>query len=585
MVRGQQAAVVLVQLLPMLPLLSSSLSLSFFTAKHSDDDEIVQKVHEDRYGCHWPARKRMKTWEDAPESELRHFYRNTFEEYAPGPRSDCFAHAPLRPSQTFFAPGSVEEMKLRCDLSTWTDIKDDELSFYYASPCERCSVRSKSKSPSGWFEDCRGACNYTGSLEDFLKGGPGSKKPKEKHKFNVCLQQSPHMRPSFRRRLKILPPVGLPEENSTIKHLERVIGNRQLVWAGDSITKYLFQHLEKRARIVQSHLSFASAMDLSDLSKSDRIWYNFQFPGSSVEYIRTVDRDSYLNGIESPHGVIMIAHLGNHFFDESTYAKYLQWTFETLERLLVRQARKFKGDRSRAFILEASAQHFATNTGGYCPIPHNKTYKNVPGARAGKPHERRKDFMPDGPSLGLSSGCWQYPNEEIGFPFGYLCSPLAMHAEMKTSPECAETDEDWERQWTTASGWRNRIIRFEAQKHPQIGVIPMGAVTANLWDLHIGASTGSDCTHFCYGPGYAEAVAHMMATGIEAQDTKCDLKYAEYQQRLASIKENIGKEREKLQQLKSANDEKGRSKAEATIEHLQQSSRAIEGLLGLAECG
>ena len=76
-----------------------------------------------------------------------------------------------------------------------------------------------------------------------------------------------------------------------------------------------------------------------------------------------------------------------------------------------------------------------------------------------------------------------------------------------------------------------------------------------------------------------------MATGIEAQDTKCDLKYAEYQQRLASIKENIGKEREKLQQLKSANDEKGRSKAEATIEHLQQSSRAIEGLLGLAECG
>ena len=31
-----------------------------------------------------------------------------------------------------------------------------------------------------------------------------------------------------------------------------------------------------------------------------------------------------------------------------------------------------------------------------------------------------------------------------------------------------------------------------------------------------------------------------------------------------------GKEREKLQQLKSASDEKGRSKAEATIEHLQQ---------------
>ena len=52
-----------------------------------------------------------------------------------------------------------------------------------------------------------------------------------------------------------------------------------------------------------------------------------------------------------------------------------------------------------------------------------------------------------------------------------------------------------------ASGWRNRIIRSEARQHPRIGVIPLGALTASLWDMHIGARL--HCTHYC--PGFVEA--------------------------------------------------------------------------------
>ena len=40
-------------------------------------------------------------------------------------------------------------------------------------------------------------------------------------------------------------------------------------------------------------------------------------------------------------------------------------------------------------------------------------------------------------------------------------------------------------------------------------------ITRELWDLHI---SGADCTHSCYAPAFVEALAHLLASTIEADD-------------------------------------------------------------------
>ena len=106
------------------------------------------------------------------------------------------------------------------------------------------------------------------------------------------------------------------------------------------------------------------------------------------------------------------------------------------------------------------------------------------------------------------SGCWQRPNDKVGYPAGYLCRPLAAYAGEGTPPECAECDKSWNKQWATGSGWRAEVARFEAARHPRVTVLPAAALTSSLWDFHVGTMPSPDCTHFCLLPPLVEAFAH-----------------------------------------------------------------------------
>lgn len=497
-------------------------------------DLVAEAAHTDAAGCHWPARGEIKTWADVPASE---------EELSPGgtARVDCYAHP--QKGSALSVPRTAEDNKLRCEMATWTEIKDSELGFYYDA-CAACRVSTKSAAydHTAWFENCKHVCNFN---KEFNMGMSDSKNHSKAISFKYvdssrtynCLAQAPHLRPNFRRRLKSLPPVGDPRKSSAVVQLQRTLGDRSLIFAGDSTTKQLFGSLEHRASDLGAKLPLVNGEAATKVKKSDRIFYNF--PGMEIE---KVDADEYVSrfaDISRRHGAVLVLSLGTHFDHVDSYVKFVKWTFKALGRFLELSAH----NRSRALFMEMPAQHFATNSGGFC-FPRNGTGMTTVGMRPGlKRQEWRPDFIPDGPPMtSPHSGCWQRPNDKVGYPAGYLCRPLAAYAGEGTPPECAECDKSWNKQWATGSGWRAEVARFEAARHPRVTVLPAAALTSSLWDLHVGTMPSPDCTHFCLLPPLVEAFAHLISTGIKQQDEKPSAPPSE----LAALKEQLGESEAKL---------------------------------------
>jgi hypothetical protein len=63
---------------------------------------------------------------------------------------------------------------------------------------------------------------------------------------------------------------------------------------------------------------------------------------------------------------------------------------------------------------------------------------------------------------------------------------------------------------SSVGGWRNRVMH---EVRGPLQVARLGAVTAPLWDLHVGGSgSHQDCTHWCYSPALVEAVTFELAS-------------------------------------------------------------------------
>jgi hypothetical protein len=93
--------------------------------------------------------------------------------------------------------------------------------------------------------------------------------------------------------------------------------------------------------------------------------------------------------------------------------------------------------------------------------------------------------------------------------------------------QCQDAAVQDEPRW---KNWRNRILAEEAPRHSQhVFVAPMGDVTATLSDAHVITQTfkfgrsngwGSECSHYCYNPGLAEAAAYLLYKATSAVDQK-----------------------------------------------------------------
>jgi hypothetical protein len=93
--------------------------------------------------------------------------------------------------------------------------------------------------------------------------------------------------------------------------------------------------------------------------------------------------------------------------------------------------------------------------------------------------------------------------------------------------QCEDLGAQGEPRW---KNWRNRVLAEEAPRFSRhVYVAPMGDVTATLSDAHVITQTfkfgrsngwGSECSHFCYSPGLAEAAAYLVHKAVVAIDQK-----------------------------------------------------------------
>merc|ERR1712046_347234 len=72
--------------------------------------------------------------------------------------------------------------------------------------------------------------------------------------------------------------------------------------------------------------------------------------------------------------------------------------------------------------------------------------------------------------------------------------------------------------------WRNRIAQDELHAFPEVYRLPLANITLPLFDMHIGfnqylSTGGPDCSHFCYTPVLAEAIAFALTAIIQAADS------------------------------------------------------------------
>lgn len=158
-------------------------------------------------------------------------------------------------------------------------------------------------------------------------------------------------------------------------------------------------------------------------------------------------------------GPVVVVFAGNalHERNATAYAAHVRETLRRLDAIAARYP-------NVAIFADATAQHFPTATGDFL------------GART-----KVADAIP------------YYP-----------CVPLTPGA---------------------PPNWRAEVARAQVAEHPRVGLARFSAITAPLYDAHAtadgdarGNPISPDCTHFCYAPGLAEAIARELAGLVIAAD-------------------------------------------------------------------
>lgn len=184
-----------------------------------------------------------------------------------------------------------------------------------------------------------------------------------------------------------------------------------------------------------------------------------------------------------------ISH-AERFEMEFEYRTLLQRTFGMLNKV----ARSQSNNSSKPFVsvfMETTAQHF--------------------------PHLEGDFFFSPRPAAEVERSLHEHDSGLHGIEY-YAC----------LADTCADRAKDGLKPWSKS--WRNKIVAEvanQAGSNLHVFVAPLGDVTIALHDAHIVTETfqrgrsngwGSECTHFCYSPGLAEAVAYFLYKAVDAVD-------------------------------------------------------------------
>jgi hypothetical protein len=372
--------------------------------------------------------------------------------------------------------------------------------FYWPGECARCllnlTVATEMKAK------CRGCAVDSGGYVE------GFDNPQR-----MCHLDHPPagLRRSLRARLK-----GTPPGTSYVKQLVDALRGRKVYYFGDSLAVQFKNFLGQRALEMgvdratflapmklssdASGPAFYDHMVLSETAQGQDMWdaWEAQFLHKLQLVLKGLNEDGalvvYNAGLHSgPRNGLMGGGVteDEQVHMEREYGTVVQHTLGMLEKV----ARWPSRNASKPFVsvfMETTAQHF--------------------------PHTQGDFFLAARPPAAV-----QRSLDEHG---------RGVHG-VEHSACVADTCADRATAGPWPKAWRNRVAADEANNprwgHSRVFVAPLGDVTVALSDAHIIAETfkrgksvgwGSECTHFCYSPGLAEAVAYLLLTAVSAVDRR-----------------------------------------------------------------
>ena len=406
-----------------------------------------------------------------------------------------------------------------CLATSFVEVSDADLSFYWPGKCDRCHLLARtsveavaccSGESNGW--DCR----------DFKKRKPAQsnhseniqcaawtadqKENKQRLKLrdhtvpnHQCSRYpnatdatgekySMRLRQHLRYRMDGLS----PSAGSTLDRFVDLVGDRRVVFLGDSVLRQFREFLDVRAEdlhagnltrhpgllhYMQSRISFADC-------------YNH---AATCTSFKTVAPESAAH-----HGTIVISSFGNHFTNRAGKYTYNNNGRDAYEATLLDHLARLNGVAARAsqnvaIHLGPFAQHFASETGEH-------------GSRLSD-RDARVRFAPWFDQMVPHAWFDLSEAEDPGAPRharGYRCMPPTAR---KFDCRTAES----------RTYYARVIMSIPRENFPVVEILPFDELTQELYDVHFG---GLDCTHWCYMPGLIEAAVHLINEAIAASDDR-----------------------------------------------------------------
>jgi hypothetical protein len=360
------------------------------------------------------------------------------------------------------------------------------MSHYWPFECDRCLLAATNEAQVE-------ACNCTAGSPGYNDKGDG----------RTCSLHFPPagLKPNLKTRLK-----GTPTGVSYLKLLIDALDGRKLFVVGDSISHQTQRFL----------LSRAKELGISDSFMGDHRFYKNDLGPSKYDHMAGADIAGNLSKWEvwaqhgrlthldaarrESEGVVYVYNAGLHISGCGNGDPETNTPCETTYREAVHESLKLLRDigsisprRNVPVFIETTIQHFPNLQGDYYfpPLPGNAQLERVSQHLA----TMRKHV-----------------------PF-YACLPLgcAMGDGTVQQPRI-ESNGPW-------NSWRNKIAAEVSDGYPEVFVAPFGLLTAELSDMHTIAHRkhGSgpiptDCSHWCYSPGFVEATAKLIFEAVRAHD-------------------------------------------------------------------
>ena len=418
--------------------------------------------------------------------------------------------------QFVFLASFIQGLSGEGSCPSWFEpIPADEMVFYWPGKCTRCLLNATT--PAQVKDNCHGCIVDSGG---YLEGFDTPQR--------MCHLEHPPagLRSSLRTRLK-----GTPPRTSYVKELVHALRGRKIYYFGDSVSVQLTLFLRQRALEMGIDDALFLAPEKMCRDKSGPAFYDHM-----VNPEAATDRNDMLEKWESQflhsfhltlkglkeEGALLVYNAGLHNGPRSgkveggissveraemelEYRTMLQHTFKMLDKV----ARSQSNNSSKPFVsvfMETTAQHFPYLDGDFffAPRPASEVERSL--------HEHGNGLHGVENYACLADTCADRDT-------------TATTAAAASATAAPNGSKPW------SKSWRNRAVAEVVQQqqglHQRVFVAPLGDVTIALHDAHIVTETfkrgksngwGSECTHFCYSPGLAEAVAYLLYRAVDAVD-------------------------------------------------------------------